>query len=237
MIITPSTALVTEATNPATAARFPCVQHFWQCKETSGTSLADAMERCDLTGAASMTFGADYVVPNEVVATGTLSGTLTNVGTSPCMLIQVAKAAAGGLVIGDGDAEDSLSLARSGGSAIIDGTATDATTQAWTTADTTIMVRALVVKDFGGNAQNISFNCSTNAYTAHTAFATTNTSDLSTGMTTWGCASTVTELYGTALFKFATIPTDAELQGIIAWCGYAWSRGYKTLPPWLVGRA
>lgn len=234
MIITPSSKL---ATSPI--AFPPCLKHFWQCNETSGTTLTDAVNGVILNGMAAPTFGTGYVNPGGTT-TPTITGTLTNPLTKTCMLLAVGQFNGGLFRLGP-SINGAIQLTQSGATLLADtsGTVCPTTVTAYTNSASD-MSRTIVVDAWNSATGMRQIECDTVAtYTLKATNETNSAPGITTfsfGPTTssaWGCPNTVTRLYGVAFFVF-TGAVPADVRAAIAWMTKEWALGNKAIyPGWL----
>jgi len=255
MLIRPySDSSLFAANNPcdATTANFPAVKHFWKCAETSGTTLTDVMRGLVLSGADTMTFGTNYVVPNRTSsAQATKTGTIVAPNGKPFLFMSVIAGTTSGFSVGDTVNGPCLALAQPAASPILNSNAGIYPGTAYTNGGATIYGRGLYVSDYNNASGMQTLECTaTSTYSAKAATTTANTtpstaealsvSNLSTleGATgKWACGANVTALYGAALIVFSATPTALFLQSIMTWHTYQWANGNKRLYPGLRGVA
>lgn len=267
MIIKPTSAIITELDGMTSteygamlAADYPCVKHLWQCNQSEiGLGYLTDIVQGVLLNKSSGTVAAPAapdgfsVYPNHTAATTAITGTLQAPNGSPFMFFQVAIATTGGIALGDTVATNGpgIGLARTAANAIVTNTPAVYPGTAWTTADTTIMGRALFVSNYNSASGMQTF--SANATSTNTAHAATTTADstpttpealsanplasLDGSTNKWACGTGVQNLYMAGLFIFTTAPTATQVQSWLAWMTYYASIGKKYVPPSMKGIA
>lgn len=233
MIITPYSALDTEAELAVTAANFPALKHFFQCDEAAGaTSISDviggvvvptnALTKPDANSISASAGGVTYA---DAALT---SGSWASPGTKKTILFAVGQFGIASKVwIGNAAATPALGLSG------------QITSSAATNGSTTILGTALtggavygigMLVDWAGNLTTFeAIGTGASAYSAKTPVAMT-------GLTTSGTIpATVnivgcTSMYGFAIFEFdGALPTDVA--SAVTWMTNKWIAGEKVIYP------
>lgn len=241
MIISPYEQLDTEAQLAPTQANFPALKHFWQCKETSGLTLADAVGGAHLTGSAAMGFGTNFVVPNTAVAAGsnTKVGSFASIATGQYwLLIAVGKFNGGTFGIGDNTTVSRINLGQLGTQIDdtngVTGLTFPGVPVAYTNSAATYGRATLGTLNAAGGLIQVETNIAavlTTVSTTTTATLTSLNLNSNNANNNWLCPVSVTALYGAQFWVFNALPKD-YLAGI-AWTSYQIANGSKVaFPGW-----
>lgn len=240
-LIIPYSTLAKPVNLAQTAANFPSCKHFWDCRETSGTTLTDIINGVVLTGMNGPSFGTGWVKPNGTVSP-TVVGNLVNPLTSQCLLIAVGQFNGGLFRLGK-LSTGAIQLIQSGIVMISDaaGTGAPVTSVAYTSSASD-MSRVVYVDAWNSATGLKQIECDTSTTYTLKNTAETNqapgitTFSFDTSSAAWGCPGTVSRLYGAAFFVFAgNVPSDVK--PAIAWMTKQWTANNKAIYPGWAGIA
>lgn len=208
---------------------FPSVAHAFFARDATSTSLVDAFGSGDVTGLTGIEFGtnannARYMY-HATGLTNTGTATFTDIGTSPFILFAVAKTASHIFTIGS---------SASGGRCNLNSTpvAHDGTTSISSGA-LTIPVGAhgraniILAYNSASSAQSWASDGTNEYFPAATA--TTSLGAISFTNDVISMNVNATEIYGIALFKFASIPGD--YRRALSWMTQNWIEGNLMIYP------
>ena len=226
-VYTQYSSLTTEANNKPTQARYPALKHFFQFKETSGTTLTDVITGGTIE-CTSMTFpAAGAVAPTSGSNKTFNNATLTELGTSKALILQVGEGAAAGITYGSastGARINTFAIAPF----IHSGSGQDTGTAFGGSG-----VQGVIMNiDVGGNL--ITGRCASTGYTQAGSVATTNVSTL-TGFSNVMTMTGMTSLYSSMVWVFdGDVPTDYKAAAL--WMTYYHQQGNSNkvaYPGWI----
>lgn len=239
MIITPYSALDTEAELAVTTASFPALKHFFQCDEAAGArSMTDIVGGVVVPTSAltkpdanSISANAGSVTVSDAALT---SGSWVSPGTKKTILFAVGQFVIASKVwLGSGVGTPALGLSGQTTSC----SASNGTTSITGTALTGGAVYGIgMLVDWAGNLTTFeAIGTGASAYSAKTPVAMTGLSSSGTIPSTVNFNG-ITSMYGFAVFEFdGALPTDVA--SAVTWMTNKWITGEKVIYPGWKGRA
>lgn len=236
MIITPYSALDTEAELAVTAANFPALKHFFQCDEAAGaTSMTDIIGGVVIPVAALTKPDANSIAPNTAADVALTSGAWVAPGSTDTLVFAVAQAGIGSKIAAGETNGVPTGFFLSG--QLTTGIAGDNTTSISGTPLTGGAVYGIGMKiEFGGNLTTFEvIGSGASAYSAKAGVAMTGLDSIPT-VPASAALTFLTSLYGWAIFQFADgIPSDVA--SAVTWMTRSWIAGEKVIYPGWKGRS